>query len=1026
MKWFNNLKIRSKLLIVFGILVVIMISFAVFTVVEAITMVNTTNELINSYQARQTFIADAVVNFNKMRYATLARGYALETDNAVYMVSRILGDYKSSAESFKRSMTSFSETTQSDPELTESEKLQRMTIVNGINDLFAKYLEITAGIMTTAENRDRHEVIHTYEEAIPTGNDLGDKLQDLRDLVTFTTRIKTLETTDHINHIINMILVITAGFIIITVLALFFMVQTITKPISALEKAVIEIAKGNLAYSIQCERKDELGTLAHHISDMVKGISEHNKLMTIMDNLDSMICVSDLDYNFLYLNKRLADKFGLDREKCIGKKCYNATRGLSEPCAFCQLFKIIPDKDSFPSRDFEYVWDDVSNVWLGGTDSIIRWVDGSIVHFQAIRDVSQKKHQEELLEEALETAKTASIAKSSFLANMSHEIRTPMNAILGIAEIQLQDDKLPPKIREALDKIYNSGDLLLNIINDILDLSKIEAGKLELTPSKYEAASLINDTVTLNMMRIGSKPIEFQLSVDENTPSTLYGDELRIKQILNNLLSNAIKYTDEGVVKLLVSVEEDGIEDTPAGLNNDPAPGGQTDSVAVVFRISDTGQGMTKEQISKLFDEYSRFNMEANRTKEGAGLGMSITQNLIRLMNGKITVESEANRGTVFTVRIPQGRINHSVLGRALAESLEKFQASGTKQLKRAQIVFEPMPYGSVLVVDDVESNLYVAKGLMAPYGLSIDTVMSGFEAISKIKKGSVFDIVFMDHMMPKMDGIEATKHIRDLGYTQPIVALTANAVVGQSEVFLANGFDGFISKPIDVRQLDSTLKKFVRDKQPPEVLEAALQKKSGEQSAGGAAQPAVQSTVDPQLAEIFVRDARKVIATMEEMNKKSDPYGDEDIRLYTINVHAMKSALTNIGETALSAVAAKLEDAGREKNTAVMSGETPGFLDELRKIAEKLSSPENGDSGGEVMDENSEETQTYLREKMLVIKKACEAYDKKTAKNTIAELRQKTWTKATGDLLGTMAEHLLNGDFDEVLRTAEKITGDK
>ena len=1024
MKWFNNLKIRSKLLIVFGILAVIMISFALFTVVEAISMVNTTNELINSYQARQTFIADAVVNFNKMRYATLARGYALETDNAVYMVSRILGDYKSSAESFAKNMANFYETTQSDLRLTESEKQQRMTIVDGINDLFAKYLDITGGIMTSTENKDRHIVVKTYEEAIPTGNELGDKLQDLRDLVTFTTRKKTLETTDHINHIINMILAITAGFIIISVLSLFFMVQTITKPISALEKAVIEIANGNLAYSIHCERKDELGTLAHHISDMVKGISEHNKLMTIMDNLDSMICVSDLEYNFLYLNKRLADKFGLDREKCIGKKCYNATRGLNEPCAFCQLFKIIPDKDSFPSRDFEYVWDDVSNVWLGGTDSIIRWVDGSIVHFQAIRDVSQKKHQEELLEEALEAAKTASVAKSSFLANMSHEIRTPMNAILGIAEIQLQDDKLAPKTREALDKIYNSGDLLLNIINDILDLSKIEAGKLELMPSKYETASLINDTVTLNMMRIGSKPIEFQLSVDENTPSTLFGDELRIKQILNNLLSNSIKYTDEGVVKLLVSAEEDESEADPAGLNSESAARGLSDNTSLVFRISDTGQGMTKEQISKLFDEYSRFNMEANRTKEGAGLGMSITQNLIRLMNGKISVESEVNRGTVFTVRIPQGRINHSVLGKALAESLEKFQASGTKQLKRAQIVFEPMPYGSILVVDDVESNLYVAKGLMSPYGLKIDTVMSGFEAIDRIKKGGVFDIVFMDHMMPKMDGIEATKHIRDLGYTQPIVALTANAVVGQSEVFLANGFDGFISKPIDVRQLDSTLKKFVRDKQSPEVIEAALRKNAEEKAAGGAAPPAEQSTVDPQLAEIFVRDARKVITTMEEMYKKSDPYQDEDIRLYTINAHAMKSALINIGETDLSVVAAKLEDAGREKNTAVMSGKTPAFLDELRKIVDKLSSPKDSDAGSETVDENSEETQTFLREKLLVIKNACEAYDKKTAKNAIAELRQKAWTKATGELLAAMAEHLLNGDFEEVIHTVEKITG--
>jgi CheY-like chemotaxis protein/nitrogen-specific signal transduction histidine kinase/HPt (histidine-containing phosphotransfer) domain-containing protein len=605
-----------------------------------------------------------------------------------------------------------------------------------------------------------------------------------------------------------------------------------------------------------------------------------------------------------------------------------------------------------------------------------------------------------IMQQTLVKLETASKAKSQFLANMSHEIRTPMNAILGIAEIQLQRGKFELETEEALTKIYNSGNLLLGIINDILDLSKIEAGKLELSPCQYEVASAINDTVMLNMMRIGSKHIEFKLSVDENIPVQLIGDELRIKQILNNLLSNAFKYTEKGEVTLSISVEKEKA---------------QPENVMLMFRVSDTGQGMTKEQIEKLFDEYARFNTEANRTTEGTGLGMSITRNLIQMMDGDIAVKSEAGRGSVFTVRLPQGRAGSGVLGKELAEGLTKFERNAAKQMRKSQIVFEPMPYGSILLVDDVESNLYVAKGLMAPYEMSIDTVMSGFEAIEKIKEGKVYDIVFMDHMMPKMDGIEAAQRIRALGYAPPIVALTANAIVGQADVFLANGFDGFISKPIDVRQLNAVLKKFVRDKQPPEVIEAALKERVGKTyNANSGAPP----TLSPELAEIFVRDATKAIDVLEGIQGKGGIYEEYDLRLYTINTHAMKSALANISENDLSAVAAKLEQAGRAKDVALMANETQAFLDKLRKTIEKLA-PQKKDAS---LSETATEDLTLLREKLLAIKEVCDEYDRKAAKDAIAELRQKKWLAATGKMLETMSEHLLNGDFEEVASVADKL----
>ncbi|MCL1812285.1 MAG: ATP-binding protein [Treponema sp.] len=726
---------------------------------------------------------------------------------------------------------------------------------------------------------------------------------------------------------------------------------------------------------------------------------------SILDATPFPVSVTDANMRWTFVNKAVEDFLGTKLEDMLGKPCSNWNAGIcnTPECGIVRAKQGL--KRAFFTHNEAFYQVDVE---------ILKNMDGEVAGFiEVVQDITKIKAMEE---EAL----SASKAKSDFLATMSHEMRTPMNAILGIAEIQLQDDTLTPKTREALDKIYNSGDLLLSIINDILDLSKIEAGKLELVDAEYIISSLINDTVTLNMMRIGSRPIEFKLSVDKDIPSILYGDELRIRQILNNLLSNAIKYTKEGTVKLTAFSEMSAEEES----------GEKENKVTLVFAVSDTGQGMTGEQVSRLFDEYSRFNTETNRSTEGTGLGMSITRNLVQMMNGKISVESKVNEGSVFTIRLPQKRSGTEVLGRELAESLEKFQSSGTKQMKRAQVIFEPMPYGSVLVVDDVESNLYVAKGLMAPYGLKIETVMSGLDAIDRIKNGNVYDLVFMDHMMPGMDGIETAKNIRNLGYSNPIVALTANAVVGQSDIFLANGFDNFISKPIDVRQLDAVLKKYIKNRQPPEVTETVPQQRADRRTVKEtqpAAAPVHSWSSAPdklmaRLAKFFIRDAQKAIATLETIHEKLSSCEDDDIRLYMISVHGMKSALANIGEPDLSAVAFKLEQAAKEKNTAVIETETPEFLNGLRKIIEKLTLLENENKNGEAINEASDDVRAYLREKLHVIIDACKVYNRKSVKDTITELRQKAWSPPAQELLDAMAVHLLNGDFDEVTRSAEKI----
>jgi signal transduction histidine kinase/FixJ family two-component response regulator len=593
-----------------------------------------------------------------------------------------------------------------------------------------------------------------------------------------------------------------------------------------------------------------------------------------------------------------------------------------------------------------------------------------------------------------EIAEESNKAKSDFLARVSHEIRTPMNAILGITEIQLQNEEHRPVTKEAFERIYNSGDLLLGIINDILDLSKIEAGKLVLSPAQYDIASLIHDIVQINIMRYETKSLEFVLDVNENLPLLLIGDELRIKQILSNLLSNAFKYTEKGTVKLTVYAEEN----------------------TLVFIVSDTGQGMTPDQIEKLGTAYSRFNMEANRETEGTGLGMNITRNLIHLMSGSISVESAYGAGSTFTVRIPQERADSAVIGKEMAGNLMKLNLDHSVKMRTFQINREYMPYGRVLVVDDVETNLYVARGLLAPYGLSVETVLSGFEAVDKIKDGFTYDIIFMDHMMPRMDGIEATKIIRDSGYSQPIVALTANALAGQAAIFMENGFDDFISKPIDTRQLNMTLNKLIRDKYPADVVEAARKQKESLYSGNGQ-----KKEVGPELAEIFVRDAQKAIAVMEPvyLNNFSK---DDDLSAFVINIHAMKSALANIGEKELSAEAAALEHVGREKDINLLLSGFPPFLEMLNTVIKKLEPKEDAGKNAEDAGNNAGDLgdNQYLKEKLLAVKEACTSYDKKTAKDTLAEIRGKTWSKPVSEQLGELSAHLLHSDFDEAIKAID------
>jgi len=731
----------------------------------------------------------------------------------------------------------------------------------------------------------------------------------------------------------------------------------------------------------------DLRELKKAVAEMNESKQSFSLLENILNSIDAMIYVNvPQTGEILFINNFMRDHFKIEGDY-LGQYCYKLfLRDRNEMCEFCPCRKLNEDPNS------TILWEmlnPITNRIYRNTSRYMKWSDGRIVHIQHSVDVNE-------LVTAKEQAIKANNAKSNFLARMSHEIRTPMNAILGITEIQLQNKNIPDDIQEALVKINNSGYLLLGIINNILDMSKIESSKLELSISSYDVPSLINDTVHLNVVLYDNKQIELTLKVDENIPSKLVGDELRIKQIINNLLSNAFKYTEKGEISVSISVEYQ---------KEDPS------MVTLVFRIADTGQGMTAEQLDKLFDEFTRFNTDVNSKVEGTGLGMSITKQLVLIMGGTIDVESEPGKGSVFTVRLPQKIENKDILGKEMADKINDFRTADLSQTeKKLQIECEYMPYGKVLIVDDVDTNLYVARGLMSPYGLSIETAKSGFEMIEKIKNGIIYDIIFLDHFMPKMDGIEAAKIIREMGYTNPIIALTANAIVGQAEMFAKNGFDGFISKPIDIRELNATLNKFVRDKYPAEAIEAARLK------ASSATQRTVKQTdpaSDPGLRAIFARDAESVYTRLKSILANKFRRTD-DITQYVIDVHSMKSACANMGEEEASAFARRLEIAGQAKDIPLLTSETPAFMEALRKVIEKLKPKEDAS-----VPEDFENDLVFLSEKMLAIKTACENYDDIKANSALKELEQKKWSRSIKNYISAIAMHLLHGDFEKAANIA-------
>ena len=387
------------------------------------------------------------------------------------------------------------------------------------------------------------------------------------------------------------------------------------------------------------------------------------------------------------------------------------------------------------------------------------------------------------LELARQQAEKANNAKTEFLSSMSHEIRTPLNAIVGFSQA-LSEEDISDSAKEEVKDIMMASENLLEIVNGILDISKIEANKLEIVNTEYSLPKILNELVSLTKARLGEKPIDFRVDFDSDLPDFLYGDYMRIKQIVLNLLTNAVKYTKSGHIGFHVScIKKD-------------------DVCRLIISVEDTGIGIQPEKIDKLFTKFERFDLENNITIEGTGLGLAITKKLIDLMGGKIVVQSVYGKGSKFTVALDQRIVLEPAL--MVEDSNKMTPLESYPNLSKFR----------VLVVDDNKVNLKVAARLLKDYKLNITEVSSGYECVEKIRAGERYHLILLDDMMPKMSGVETLQFLKiDKSFDIPIVALTANAISGMREKYLKDGFNDYLSKPIDREELNRVIEKFLIQK---------------------------------------------------------------------------------------------------------------------------------------------------------------------------------------------------------------------
>ncbi|WP_051533441.1 ATP-binding protein [Anaerovibrio sp. RM50] len=620
-----------------------------------------------------------------------------------------------------------------------------------------------------------------------------------------------------------------------------------------------------------------------------------------------------------------------------------------------------------------------------------------------------ERYRQGMLEsmQKVEAQEKVSQAKSEFLSNMSHEIRTPINTILGMNEVILRECN-DENIINYSENVKIAGNMLLGLVNDILDFSKIESGKIEIISDEYDLSVVLNDVVNMVKQRADEKGLEISLDFDQDIPRVLWGDEVRIRQILSNLLTNAVKYTEKGSVTFSVGFK---------AVENDE------DKVLLCVSVKDTGIGIKPEDMDRLFLKFERMDKRRNRNVEGSGLGLSITQKLLELMGTTLQVESIYGEGSNFFFQLEQNVIDWEPLG-----DWESYARTLALEHRNYRERFTA-PEATILVVDDNPMNLMVFKSLLKQTKVQIDMANDGYEAFS-LAKDKKYDMVFLDHMMPGMDGIETLHEMRaemgGLNIATPIICLTANAIAGAREEYLAAGFTDYLSKPVNSVKLEDMLLAYLPTEKIHEI--------SDEENIWDNTAPAENTEIPEKLAplqdqdwidiSLGIQNSGDLEAYMplleifyesmdEKANEIEEYYQSGNIKDYTIKVHALKSSARLIGATDFGEEAQKLENAGKAEDMEYIRGHHRDFMEKYRSFKEPL---------GEVFATQEAEDKPLADAELLEgvieeIRAAAEDMDGDRLEDIFAEMEEYKIPEAQAELYNKLKAATAQLDYEGILK---------